>query len=175
VTAASAAARGWRRPFLRARREGGCAGREVNTRPRHREARYNAPPEPAPFLIAGKWRERERGLMAANENWRAMSTRECRRAVRSGTRGTRGDRLVSGFRDSSMIKAAHGSVNSGMFNLLKAMSRLRAFVRPRSFRARRPRLTVEYFSVQRKEREKERERERERERRGELKLNRHYV
>jgi len=111
-------------------------------------------------------RERERGLMAANENWRAMSTRECRRAVRSGTRGTRGDRLVSGFRDSSMIKAAHGSVNSGMFNLLKAMSRLRAFVCPRSFRARRPRLTVEYFSVQRKEREKERERERERERGG---------
>jgi len=65
-----------------------------------------------------------------------------------------------------MIKAAHGSVNSGMFNLLKAMSRLRAFVRPRSFRARRPRLTVEYFSVQRKEREKEREREREREEGG---------
>lgn len=52
--------------------------------------------------------------MAANENWTAMSTlpsldREKRNRVEETPRE---DRLRSSFRDSSMIKAAHQSVNS---------------------------------------------------------------
>lgn len=104
---------GYRRLFLSGSEDAVRRGSAVDIRARHREARYNAPR--AHFISycrelrhCGTWRTRTCGasggesLMAANENWTAMSTSDETRPWEA-RRGTR-DRLRSGFRGSSMIK-----------------------------------------------------------------------
>lgn len=79
--------------------------------------------KPTSFLIAGNCGTGLRNLtyetcrasgreslMAANENWTAMSTREP--SLDRGKRNKGHEIAHSGFQDSPMIKAVHESVNS---------------------------------------------------------------